>query len=283
MDCNFSKNAPEGATQIVDAEVVNDAPPVETETPSQLPAVASNSGGAGELAGDFVPGFKDIVLPRINIVQGVGLLKDSFPQGAIVFGQSLALFAPAVIDKGTGNVKSSANPPVEIVVLGFRPTRYVEKTSGNVRGIIVSTEAEVRAAGGTLDYNEWKLKEKSGMKRFEVLAEAFVIVKRPDHVADDDSVFTWPVGKDKYALGLWAMKGSAYTHAAKRVFFTHRRTGCLVKEGYPSWSYNVTTRSEVANGNTYYVPVCVPKAKTTPEVREFVHTLLNPPAAAAAE
>lgn len=244
------------------------------DTPSNLPATIGP--GATEFAGDYLPGFKDVILPRINIVQGVGQLKDSFPQGAIVYGQSLVLFTPPIVDKATGNFKQAPLPPVEITVLGFRPTRYVEKIAGGDRGMIVNTEAEVRGAGGTLDFNEWKLKQAAGMKRFEILAEAFVLIKRPAHVADDDSVFIFKAGDIKYALALWAMKGTAYTHAAKRVFFTARMMGCLSKGGYPSWSFNLTTRTETGGGNTYFVPVCVPNAPTPPIVQDLVKNLLNP-------
>lgn len=254
---------------------------VNTHTPAApsvgLPAVVG--GAEGFIMGDHLPGFKDIILPRINIVQGVGILKDSFPQGAIVHGQSLVLFTVPIIDKQTGNAKVAGLPPVHLTIIGFRPTRYTEKVSGGERGLIVNTEAEVRSSGGTLDYNEWKLKEASGMKRFETLAEAFVIIKRPAHVADDDSIFTYDIGGEKFALALWAMKGTAYTAAAKTVFFTARKMGCLAKGGYPSWSYNFTTRSKTTAGNTYYVPVCIPNAPSTPAFMEFVKALLTPSAA----
>jgi hypothetical protein len=255
---------------------VNTAVPAAEPKPVMVsvPATVGNSDG-GFIMGNSLPGFKDIILPRLNIVQSLGLLKDSFPQGAIVFGQTLVLFTLPIIDKQTGNVKMPALPPVWMTVLGFRPTRFVEKIAGGIRGLVVNTEAEVRSAGGTLDYNEWKLKEKDGMKRFETLAEAFVVIKRPAHVADDNSVFLYDIGGEKYTLALWAMKGTAYTHAAKRVFFTARKMGCLQKGGYPSWSYNVTTRSETMNNNTYYVPVCIPNVASTAAFLDFTRGLLN--------
>lgn len=278
MNVSFSKDnaAVDVAAEVIPTPSTPVAEMTDT-TPSQVPAVIGAE-GAGEFAGDYLPGFKDVILPHINIVQSVGGLKDSFTPGEIVYGQSLVLYSPPIIDKKTGNAVQPGTPPMEITLLGFRPTRYVEKVAGGARGMLVNTEAEVRAAGGTLDYNEWNLKKASGMKRFEVLAEAFLIIKRPTHVADDDSVFIFPAGNDKYALALWSMKGTAYTHAAKRVFFTARKMGCLSKGGYPSWSYNLTTRSETSNGNTYFVPVCVPNAPTAPLVAEFVKSALRPKA-----
>jgi len=248
--------------------------------PSLIPATTGGAVDSGFIMGDSLPGFREIILPRINIVQGVGMLKDSFPQGAIVHGQNLVLFTPAVIDKATGNAKVAPLPPVNITILGFRPTRFVEKIAGGERGMMCSSEAEVRAAGGTLDFNEWNLKKASGMKRFEYLAEAFITIKRPEHVADDGTVFIYDIAGEKYALALWAMKGTAYTAAAKAVFFTARKMGCLQKGGYPSWNYSFTTRSKPYAGNTFYVPVCIPNAPSTPAFLDFARALLNPAPAA---
>lgn len=209
-------------------------------------------------------------------MQSVGILKDSFTPGALVFNQQVLLFVPPDIDKQTGNVRKPGLPPVVMTVLGFRPTRFAEKVQGGVRGMIVDSEDAVRANGGTLDYNEWNLKKSAGMKRFEYLADALVAVERPAHLADDDTVFVYPVDGKKYALAIWGMKGTAYTAAAKRVFFTARAMGCL-RSGYPSYNFNVSTRSETREGNIYSVPVCIPNQKSTPAFLEFVSGILNTP------
>lgn len=280
MEVTFGKTAPtiDVASEVTNTQETTVPPTPESPAGSQVPATL-DGGGAGDFAGDYLPGFKDVILPRLNIVQSIGTLKDEFPQGAIVYGQNLVLFTLPIIDRATGNVKVPASAPVEITIMGWRPTRYAEKIAGGERGMLVNSEAEVRAAGGTLDYKEWDLKKASGMKRFEVLAEAFVLIKRPPSIADDDSTFIFPAGNDKYAVGLWAIKGAAYTQACKKTFFVHRKMGCLAKGGYPSWSYNLSTRSETNKGNTYYVPVCVPNAPTTPVVMEFIKSALRPQAA----
>lgn len=236
----------------------------------------------GLVLGDKLPSFDQIILPRLNVVQGTGELKDSFPQGAIVWNQALVLFVPQVVNKATGAIDRSATPPVTLTVLGFRPTRFVEKTKGQVRGMMVDTEDQVRAAGGTLDYREWKAKESVGMKRFESLAEAVTVVERPEAIADDGTVFIYECGGKKYALGLWAMKGTAYTHVAKKVFFTSRAIGCLKSGGYPSYSFSVSTRTEVNEGNSYYVPVALPKEKSSPEFLAFAASILGAPVESAA-
>jgi hypothetical protein len=242
----------------------------------QSPGVPATSSGL--VLGDKVPDFKDIILPRLNLTQNIGKMKDSFDPGSFVLGQQVVLFLPGVINAKTGNLERAPSAPAGVTILGFRPTRYCEKIAGGVQGLIVNTEDEVRAAGGTLDYKEWELKKGSGMKRFEPLADAVVVVERPANIQDDDTVFVYEVDGKKYALALWAMRGTSYTAAAKRVFFTARAVGCL-RKGYPTYNFAVTTREETyPGGNKAWVPVCVPVAKSTPAFLEFAASILNPAA-----
>jgi hypothetical protein len=284
MEVNFSNKPGDTATQVVPTPepvaALTPEPSCCGDTQCGVPAVRSNYGG-GLVLGDKLPSFDDIKLPRMNIVQGIGELKDTFPQGAVVYNQATVLFVPPVIEKQTGNIRIAGTPPANITILGFRPTRFSEKGFG-IGGLIVNSEAEVRAQGGTLDYREHKLKEKDGMRLFEPLAEAVVLIRRPEASADDNTVFTFDVDGAKYALALWAMKGTAYTAAAKSVFFTHRAIGCLQKGGYPSWSYNLSTRLKpFQNGNSCWVPVCVPNSKSSDAFLAFVANILNTPEAPA--
>jgi len=141
--------------------------------------------------------------------------------------------------------------------------------------MIVDTEDGVKAAGGTLDYNEWKLKAKDGMKRFEPLADALIAIERPECISDDGSFFIYPIGDKKYALAIWGMKGTAYTAAAKRVFFTSRACGCLSK-GYPTRSFSMATRlTSYEGGNSAWVPVLLPHTPSTPEFMAWVEKVLK--------
>ena len=228
MNVDFGK----GATAVQEPKTT------QAVVPATPTAVATAT-----LLGDKIPSFDEIILPRVNLVQNTGKLKDAFEPGSVVLGQQMVLFCPPDIDMTTGNVRRAATPPATITVLGFRPTRFCEKVEGGARGLIVSSEEQVRAAGGTLDYNEWKLKKAQGMKRFETLADAVVLIERPESAKDDDTVFIFPADGKKYALALWGMRGTSYTHAAKKVFFTQRATGCLRIGGYPSFAFSVSARS----------------------------------------
>lgn len=225
------------------------------------------------LLGDTLPDFKDLIIPRLNIVQNIGELKASFQPGMLLFDQRVVLYSPAQF--AAGQLKAPPSTPAVLTVLGFRPTRYCEKVAGGARGLIVDSEEKVTANGGTMDYAEWNLKKAAGMKLFECFADALVAIQRPEGVEDDGSVFTYEINGKKYTLGLWGMRGTAYTAAAKRVFFTARRMGCL-REGYPTFSYNVSIKeNSYPNGNKAWVPVCVPNSRSTPEFLDFVKMVLT--------
>lgn len=231
------------------------------------------------LLGDFLPSFADIIMPRLNIAQQIGELKNSFDPGTIVFNMTTALFTGPVIDAKTNTIATPATPPVTVVCLGFRPTRFVEKVPGGGRGMIVSSEEAVRDNGGTLDYSEHKLKEKDGMKRFEQLAEALFAIERPAHIADDDNIFVYPIEGKKYALAIYGMKGMSYT-VAKAVLFTNRRMGCL-RQGYPTRIFSLTSRwKPTEGGHGAWIPVLIPGATTSPEFISWVASVLDPDEAA---
>jgi hypothetical protein len=252
----------------------------QNETDSQALVKHESSGVPAQnslVLGDTVPEMKDIIIPRLNIVQGVGQLKDQFPQGAIVHGQSTVLFEPSVIDSKTGQLTKKGTNPLVLTVLGFRPTRFAEKVAGGARGLVVATEEEVTKSGGTLSYQEWELKKAAGCKLFTPLAEALVAIERPEHIKDDDTIFTFPCVDKKYAVALWAMKGTAYTNGAKKVFFTQRKMGCLL-QGYPTFAFAVTTKLEkYPGGNSAWIPVPVPLERNKPEFIEFAKAILEAP------
>lgn len=228
---------------------------------------------------DRLPGFKDVILPRLNIVYSVGELGKSFPAGAIVFNKETVLYTPPIIDQAQGTIKQAATPPVVLFVVGIVSERFSEKIEGGMGGEIVNSESEVRAAGGTLDYNEYKLKKNEGMRRFEPLIDLLVAIEKPAHISDPDgAVFGFAVGDKRIAIGFWSCKGVSYTNAVKRVFNVQRLTGVL-REGYFAHSFNVSTRQEkfTTPKGTFFaaVPVCVPRSKTSPEMLELFKSIVG--------
>lgn len=239
-------------------------------TTSQVPAVQQGSFRVG----DELPGFKDVILPRLNFVHDIGELKDQFIPGSIVFNKATVLFVPPDIDVQTGNVKRKATPPVIIYVLGIVSKKFAEILEKGFGGSIADTEAEVRAQGGTLDYKEWDLKKKDGMRRFGPLVDILIAVQQPEGNTDT-AVFSFPVGKLNYALAIWSLQKTAYTEAMKSVFNYHRVAGCL-QGGYFTHSFALSTRiKKYRNGNQSWVPLVVPVAKASEEFIAFVHKIVS--------
>jgi hypothetical protein len=202
MEVQFGANqtAATEATPVTDniAQPTPAPSPVPTPTPApepQLPAVRENP-----IAMDWIPDFKDIIVPHINIVQNIGGLTDTFESGQLVYNQATILFTPPKVVNGA--VTRAGSPPVSITVLGFRKPRFIEKVVGGIKGMLVETENAVRAAGGTLDYQEWNLKKSAGMKLFGPMADAFVAIQRPEDCADDETVFGYEIDGLKYTLGI---------------------------------------------------------------------------------
>lgn len=298
MKVNFSKT--DGGAGASPAPVINvESTTEKIETPVAGVSVESTTGAcgvpattrnAGFISGDDLPAFKDVMLPRLNLVHDVGGLKDTFSPGELVWAQNTVLFTPPVpptINKQTGNVETPGTPgtpPIIITVLGEVQKRFSEIVVGGMGGQIVNTEAEVRASGGTLDYTEWKLKQAAGMKRFGPLLDLLVVIQRPEHVKDDDTVFGFEVEGKKYALGLWSLSKTAYTEAYKKSLGIHRLTGVLKGKrseggGYPAHSFAISTRlNPYPNGNKSWVPVVIPATKSTPAFLEFVNQIINPTA-----
>ena len=275
-EVSFSKDKKDIPVEAVVTPVPTPETPVAAPAPAQQVVKVNASGFP---LGDDLPGFDEVMFPRLNLVHGVGQLKDTFTPGEFVFDQRIVLFSPPVIDKKTGNIITPALAPVNITVVGIVSKKFSEKIEGGIGGQVVNTEAEVRAAGGTLDYNEWKQKKASGMKRFENMNDMLIAIRRPETVKDDDTVFTFAVGNSKYALAKWSVKGTAYTHAFKGVLAYARLAGVL-RGGYPAHSFSLSTRLESKTGiaNPYWVPVLVPAEKSTPEFLEFVKQIVNPTA-----
>lgn len=270
MEIKFSKDGTGGASVPVETKAVESVP--VPQAPQQQ---VQKVGSGGIPLGDDLPGFAEVMFPRINLVHAVGGLKDSFTPGELVFDQRVVLFSPPVVK--AGKIEKEATAPVNVTVIGIISKRFTEKIAGGVGGMTVDTEAEVRANGGSLNYNEWNLKKAEGMKRYEPIVDMLVAIRRPESVKDDDTVFAFAVGDQKYAIGKWAVKGTAYTHAFKKVL-AYARIATVLRGGYPTHSFALSSRIEPRPPNPYWVPILVPATKSTPEFLEFVKQIVNPTA-----
>lgn len=290
MEVNFGTTPSTPATDVAatSTPVANPAAPaaapVAAPAASQVPAVTSRL-----LLGDKLPDFKDIILPRLNMAQNIGGLQEQFAPGTIIHNQQRQLYVPGRINPKTQTVERKPTEPLVVLVFGFKDTRYFEKVKwgaeGGASGMVVDSEEQVRANGGTLDFNEWKAKQAAGMKRFEPGIDALVAVQRPEGndqesgqplCPDDGSVFNFEVEGKKYALAFWGLRGTCYTAACKRVLFYERRCGCMRTGGYPSWSWSVTTREESWPGGVKsWIPIFVANKPSTPAQVDFAKSILG--------
>lgn len=239
----------------------------------QVPVVADKSDAY--TFDDRNIGMEDIILPQINIVHKVGDLSEIFDAGQIVMNFARVIYSPAKGEQGTPAFRA-ADAPLSVTVLGFRKGRFVEKVTGGVKGALVKTEADVTAAGGTLDYGEWKasLNNPKPLRRFEHLETALLLVQKPEAVSDEDHVeFPYEHEGKFFAVVVWNMKGTAYTNGAK-VFFTARKIGHL-KGGYHGFAWSLSTRNEKYENGSVPVPVLKPAQKHSDSFKAFAREVLG--------
>lgn len=252
-----------------------DAPATETQSAQTEQSQQTSQALTRPLMGDFLPAFRDVILPSLQIAHPVGEIGKTFTHGSLVYNARSPLYVPPDIDLSTGTVRRAATPPVAITFLGFEQPQYAEKIAGGARGLLVRTEQAVTAAGGTLDYSEWQLKKSQGMKYFVPTVKAMVAIQRPEQLPDDGTTFVHEINGLKYTLAFWTLKAGAYTAVCKRVVFAAKLTGCLQK-GYPTFSFAVSTKlNSFDGGNSAWMPVAVPFKASTPEFLDFVKTVLN--------
>ena len=225
---------------------------------------------------------QDITLPRINIVQKVGDLSNIFTPGDIVLNKETVLYKAPKTDPATkGQIPQSK--PLRLVVCGFRPDRWAEKTDGEP-GMIVDTVEQVVANDGTISYDEAAATAKV---LYQQLAEALVLIEQPEDVTDPS--FSYVADGKRWAPVLWAMKGSAFTGGTK-LFRTTRKAGWLKDDVNPATG-EVTKKSAYFHGlwemttfckayrSGFFAWIPVPKratfSETGPEVRALAEKVLG--------
>ncbi len=225
----------------------------------------------------------DITMPRINIVQKVGDLSNIFTPGDIVLNKETVIYKAPKTDPVTKS-QVPQSPALQVVVCGFRPDRWAEKTVGGEQGTIVDSVEQVVAAGGTISYEENEATQKP---LYQQLSEALVLIQQPEGVTDP--AFSYVADGKRWAPALWAMKGSAYTNGAK-LFRTVRKAGWLKDEINPA-DGTVIKRSAYFHGlwdmttfckqynSGFFAWIPVPKkaavSETGPEVRALAEKVLG--------
>jgi hypothetical protein len=241
--------------EAVEAEAV-----VETPQPTPAPAPApmavathQRSGTFGGLFEDVADiDFRDLQLPRINLVQKSGQLADQFDPGDICFMKEVVL-----------------PQPLEFLLIGFRKTSFVEKVNEGEEGTICHSEAEVVTCGGT---TEWTDHNATGKPLFQRYTTALVLIKAPDGVSEEllAQYFPYEIQGSNWALAAWSLKGPSYTAVVKPLK-TARKFGYL-RQGYHTRLHHLSSKlTAYKTGRSGYVPIV--KVSQTEITEEFLTEL----------
>lgn len=231
---------------------------------SQLPAPIQSS--SPTFFEDENEGFdpRDLVLARLSIVQKTGERSELHPHGSILLGDL------RLVDGPKNSAVGSESDPVRILVIGFRPTQYVEKVEFGLRGNTFNSPEEVVRAGGTIDYKEAQAKK---IAWYQPSTTAMIVVEQVPGTAEQ--CFPLEIEGKRYALALATWRASAYTGAAKPIK-SAKQIGHL-RGGYRTgwWQFRSKVAKSPQGSATYYVPSVRPAEASTPEFQAGLSALLG--------
>jgi hypothetical protein len=242
----------------VEVEVTSAPAPLAAATPaapaSAEKAIVTEGFYDQQIDGEITQ--RDIRLPRINLVQKTGDLGEHFSAGSFVYNKEVLLSS------------GKEDEPLRLTVLRLRK-QYQEKTKfgSDEQPRVFNTLAEVRNAGGTIEYEV--AQEDPKIKLFEELAHLKVLLEWPEGVDNDHAIYEF--GGKSYALCAWSMKGSAYKSAGKAVI-TAAQTH--LKAGLHLGSWFLTSINKKWNGNSWHNPVLRTAGKNSPEFAAFAQELI---------
>jgi len=216
---------------------------VEDRAPARVTSPAVAAGVTGEVS------MSDIKLPRINLVQRVGKLADEFAPGTLLFEKQVVL--------------SDGKTPVDLTPLQLRKNYQLKQEWGDESGDapeVYDTVAEVRAAGGSLEWGDDRY--------FQEVAHIQFAIKLGEDVEGDEvtDLFPYQLGDSLYAVAIWTVASSAYTNLAKPIITA---SASLLRNGLFTGHYAVTTALKTNAKNSWYVPVPKFAGKHTPEAAQF--------------
>jgi hypothetical protein len=177
-----------------------------------------------------------------------------------------------------GVIVKQGTEPLYVVAVGFRKDRYAEQVpnGSDEQGILCDTLEEVAKANGTLNYNEHKKKKEMGIasREFKTLATALFLVRKPKDVEDPDRIlFPFLCEDAQYVLATFNMKGGSFTNGAQ-VIRQAKKIGHLNAGGYASFAWSLGTMLKTyQTGNSSFIPVFKPGAKTSDVLRAFIKTI----------
>lgn len=165
---------------------------VENETVENQLVANESFFNNDDLVGEW--SSKDLILPRLNIVHGVGGLSEHFSPGQLVINRS--------------QVVGSPTQSVELTVLRIKKY-YEEKLpfQSEVMPRVFQTEAAARQAGLTTTRNKVE-----GCGIYQEVGDCELLVKSPNE-DDPEGNFLFEFGGNRYARVLFTVKGVSFRAA----------------------------------------------------------------------
>lgn len=221
-------------------------------TPSTALAVAGTetgrlvvfTGQAGKIEGDF--DSSDLTLPQFKCASGAGplkLLDDPIIDGCLVVG---------AVDQWT-YVYADQWEPTGVTIVKARKG-FVQKKNedgGNLyeldeQGLMCDTIEELKALGGSLQ-------DVKGMKVFEAVLNAHVLIRLPDGAEDPMGLFDLEIEGNRYAQAIWRIRGSSYRECAKKIYDESKEGRFLGPVSY-SGEFLATSKYIKSEKNAWYIP-----------------------------
>ena len=182
----------------------------------------------------------DIVLPRLNIVNPTSKLctEEDMPIGSFVLEKELVL--------------ATRDDKLNFVVLDITKL-YQQKVDyqGGETPNVVSTKAEVAAAGGTTKWSEEAVEEE---RYYQPLAHVVLLIQAPAKL-DKSELHRFPLEYDgaHWARVIFTVAGGAYNAFAKAII-THGMGKLQSAGGLFTGLWTLKSVKKSNDDNTWYVP-----------------------------
>ncbi len=248
MLTSFKRNDGAASTAMPETQVQQPPTPAAPDDAHDRDEFALSALPTRPLEGEFLP--QDFVLPRLNLVQSVGPLSETFQPGAFVYNKEVTL--------------TDGTQPVSLTVLRVRK-QYQEYVAygGEEMPRMFDTLEEVRAAGGWIDWRD------NQRPPYSPILNALVLIRSP---FGEHPMFPHRHGEADYGLALWTLRSTAFTRAGKTIITASQ---FALRDGLHWGEWALTSRREKLGMNFVHVPVLRHAARHTEEFAGFALSLVG--------
>jgi hypothetical protein len=215
--------------------------------------------GLGEMAGEL--DMKDLIFPRLNLVQSVGPLSEEHAPGTLLLQKQFRLLLPKQTPDGQ---PKRTEGTLWLTVMNTR-LQYREVTPYDSEGMgaTANTKAEVEEQGGTTDW------EGGEPPTWDKEAICLVMIR----ATTDEARANLPLEHDgeKYALALVTFKRTSFN--CYRDIFTHAQY--RLKNGLHTGAWQLEATREKKGENFVWVPHLIPAGENSPEMIKFIEGALG--------